>query len=217
MLQNNNSNIDVLLIESQYFGTINYNNTLFQYSNIKIEQYETFQKMSFRNRCRVADSNGILDLTVPVENGRNSRGLIKDIRISYREDWSTRHWRTLTSCYQRAPFFEYYGEEVFGLLSSRPIFLLDLNMSILDWLQKVVKMEGEITKTAEFQKTADQGVTDARNKELPKNYLKSPFPIRYTQVFEDIIGFQPNLSILDLLFCTGPAVKEFFRDNKLTF
>jgi hypothetical protein len=213
-------NLDInssLIIESQYFGTINYINTLFQFSNIKIEQYETFQKMSFRNRCRVADSNGVLDLTVPVENGRNARGLMKDIRISYREDWTTRHWRTLTSCYQRAPFFEYYGEAVFALLSARPIFLLDLNMSILDWLQKVIKLEGKISKTTEFQKMADMGVKDARNKELPKNYLERPFPIRYTQVFEDRIGFQSNLCILDLLFCAGPAAKDYFRDNKLTF
>ncbi|MBA2748463.1 MAG: WbqC family protein, partial [Tatlockia sp.] len=27
---------------------------------------------------------------------------------------------------------------------------------------------------------------------------------RYSQVFEDRLGFQPNLSILDLLFCEGP-------------
>lgn len=217
MKHDNNTINTTLLIESQYFGTVNYNNTLFQYSNIKIEQYESFQKMSFRNRCRVADSNGVLDLTVPVEKGRNSRALIKDIRISYREDWPTRHWRTLTSCYQRAPFFEYYGEAVFDLLTARPIFLLDLNMSILEWLQKVIKREGSVTKTAAFQKTADRGVVDARNRELPKNYLEKPFPIRYTQVFEDRIGFQPNLCILDLLFCTGPAAKEFVRDNKLTF
>lgn len=217
MKHDNDTINTTLLIESQYFGTINYNNTLFQYSNIKIEQYESFQKMSFRNRCRVADSNSVLDLTVPVEKGRNSRELIKDIRISYQEDWPTRHWRTLVSCYQRAPFFEYYGEAVSGLLSERPVFLLDLNMSILHWIQKVFRMEGELSATTTFQKVADPGVTDARNKEVPKNYLEKPFPIRYTQVFEDRIGFQPNLCILDLLFCTGPAAKEFLRDNKLTF
>lgn len=210
-------NNSIILIESQYFGTVNCINTLFHFSNIKIEQYETFQKMSFRNRCRVADSNGVLDLTVPVENGRNSRGLIKDIRISYREDWSTRHWRTLVSCYQRAPFFEYYSEGVLGLLSAKPVFLLDLNMSILHWLQKMIRIEGDLSLTTGFQKTADTGVTDARNRELPKNYRDKPFPIRYTQVFEDRIGFQPNLCILDLLFCTGPAAKEFLRDSKLTF
>ncbi len=206
-----------LLIESQYFGTINYHNTLFQFSNIKIEQYENFQKMSFRNRCMVADSNGVLDLTVPVEKGRGTHMPVKDIRISYREDWPTRHWRTLASCYQRAPFFEYYADAVSGLLASKPVFLLDLNMSILYWLQKITRIEGAITLSTGYEQTPGDGVSDARNRELPKNYLHKPFPIRYTQVFEDRIGFQPNLSILDLLFCTGPDVKEYYKDNILTF
>ncbi|MFL5744953.1 MAG: WbqC family protein, partial [Niastella sp.] len=30
-----------------------------------------------------------------------------------------------------------------------------------------------------------------------------PNPVRYHQVFEERIGFIPNLSILDLLFCEG--------------
>ena len=32
--------------------------------------------------------------------------------------------------------------------------------------------------------------------------------IRYRQVFEDRVGFIPGLSILDLLFCVGPAANE---------
>ncbi len=47
---------------------------------------------------------------------------------------------------------------------------------------------------------------DMRNKILPKNFQKDRenWKPRYPQVFEDRVGFQPNLSILDLLFCEGP-------------
>jgi hypothetical protein len=44
---------------------------------------------------------------------------------------------------------------------------------------------------------------DARNKWKPTNFQEDA-SVKYFQVFEDRIGFQPNLSILDLLFCEGP-------------
>ena len=62
-----------LLIENQYLGSVNYYKMLFNYSYIEIEQYEYFQKMSFRNRCIIPGSNGLLQLSVPVEKGRNQR------------------------------------------------------------------------------------------------------------------------------------------------
>ncbi|MBI3883573.1 MAG: WbqC family protein, partial [Sphingobacteriales bacterium] len=35
--------------------------------------------------------------------------------------------------------------------------------------------------------------------------------IRYTQVFEERLGFHPNLSILDLLFCCGRRAGELLK------
>jgi hypothetical protein len=43
---------------------------------------------------------------------------------------------------------------------------------------------------------------DFRNQVLPKNY-KEFNTVKYHQVFEERVGFLPNLSILDLLFCEG--------------
>ena len=36
--------------------------------------------------------------------------------------------------------------------------------------------------------------------------------LKYSQVFEDKIGFKPNLSILDLLFNAGPQTKSLLQD-----
>jgi hypothetical protein len=49
------------------------------------------------------------------------------------------------------------------------------------------------------------GKMDWRDRVLPANYQREeigPFPV-YSQVFEERNGFQPNLSILDALFCCG--------------
>ncbi len=209
--------INSLLIESQYFGTITYFNTLFQYTNIKIEQYENYQKMSFRNRCVVMGSNGTVNLSVPLDKGRNQKQLMKDVKISYAGNWQVQHFRTLESCYSRSPFFEFYRDGIWDLLQKQPIFLLDQNMAILEWLQKVLKLTASISLTESYLKEPTNEVVDSRNSILPKNASNLLSPIQYTQVFEDRLGFQPNLSILDMLFCCGPNANTLLKDNKLTF
>lgn len=206
-----NKKTSPLIIDSQYFGTINYYKILNNFSNIEIEQYESYQKMSFRNRCMVAGSNGVVGLSVPLEKGRGQRELMKDVRISYSDKWQVQHWRTIESCYSRAPFFEFYRDGVGQLLRQKETYLLDLNMATLNWLKKVLKIPGDISLTRQYLKTYPEGVADRRSTILPKNYQQAETCPRYTQVFEDRIGFQPNLSILDLLFCCGPETSSLLQ------
>lgn len=159
----------------------------------------------------VAGSNGVVGLSVPLEKGRGQRELMKDVKISYTDNWQVQHWRTIESCYSRAPFFEFYRDGVWQLLQQQETYLLDLNMATLTWLKKVLKMPGAVSRTASYQKTYPEGVTDKRNNLLPKNYQQAAGCPRYTQVFEDRIGFQPNLSILDLLFCCGPETSHLLQ------
>ena len=205
-----------LIIEYQYFGTISAINTLFQLSNIEFEVCETFQKMSFRNRMVVAGSNGLVHLSVPLEKGRDQKQLIKDIRISYSLPWQQQHWRTIESCYNRSPFYEYYRDWLETFFTRKPVFLLDLNREILEWLVKVLKPSGRVSETQDFILEYPAGVTDLRSRWLPKNFQDEGSAIRYLQVFEDRIGFQPNLSILDLLFCTGPQAHSLLTGNDLS-
>lgn len=207
-----------LLIENQYFPCVNWINTSFQFSNILIEQYESWQKMSFRNRCVVAGSNGPVNLSVPLENGRGQRELVKDVRVSRQVDWQKQHWRTIESCYNRSPFFEFYRDSVFDLLQKRQVFLFDMNLSILEWLFKVLGNTAPVSLTETYKKEYDDQVADLRDHFTPKSSGgQPPSGVRYTQVFEERTGFLPNLSILDLLFCSGPNAKTLLKDSKIVF
>src|SRR5471030_1767343 len=99
-----------IIIENQYFMNIDCIYQLFKFSNVEIEQYECYQKMSFRNRCMMAGANGLIQLSVPLENGRGQKCPVRDVRINYAENWQKQHWRTLFSCYGNAPFFEFYRD-----------------------------------------------------------------------------------------------------------
>lgn len=202
-----------LLIENQYLGTVSYYKTLFKYSYIEIEQYEYFQKMSFRNRCIIPGSNGLLHLSVPLQNGRNQTSLFKEVKITYSENWVAHHCRSLETCYNRAPFFEFYKEDLFSMLKKKPIFLFDLNWELMQWVLNKLKASPQIHFTTQYQITPSEDTFDARNSILPKNYQSTWDPIKYTQVFEDRIGFMPNMSILDLLFCIGPSSLTYLKSN----
>lgn len=169
--------------------------------------------MSFRNRCMVAGSNGVVHLSVPLEKGRGQKELMKDVRISHSANWQLQHWRTIESCYSRSPFFEFYRDAVWGLLEKKETFLLDMNMRILEWIKSTLKFPGKLVLTDEYHKSYPPDAIDLRNTMLPKNYQLSGTGMRYTQVFEDRIGFVPNLCILDLLFCCGPNAKTILKDG----
>lgn len=197
----------IIIVEGQYFSCINYIKALNKTKHAKIELYESFQKMSFRNRCILASDKGLINLTVPLKNGREQKCLITEVEIDNSELWARRHWRTICSCYRKAPFFDFYAGDVERLIFAEKKYLFDLNMSILLWVKHVLKLKTEISFTDKFVSIyIDQDVLDVRKKWLPKNFQKGDdaAEIRYEQVFREKTGFQPNLSILDLIFCEGP-------------
>ena len=54
------------LLQTTYFGPIQWYQKLHRYDHCLIEQYDSFQKQTYRNRCVIATANGVQALTVPV-------------------------------------------------------------------------------------------------------------------------------------------------------
>ncbi len=200
-----------LLIESQYFPSIYFYKTLIKANKLKIERYEHYQKVSFRNRCYIAGPNGTILLSVPLSKGKNQRTIMKDVRISNLENWQALHWKTLTSAYRRSPWFEYFESDLEALYEKKFDFLLDWNMACLEWANGVLGISPEISFTDRFEKTYDpaSGILDRRD-HLQPGQLPEGAPV-YAQVFGERTGFVPNLSILDLLFCEGKRAVELLK------
>jgi len=201
-----------IIIENQYFPVVNWIKYSFQKKYIVLSSCEAWKKMSFRNRTVICGANGLVNLSVPIRQGRNQRTPFKEIEISYHENWQLNHWRGIVSCYGKAPFFDYYRFELEKLFNERHICLFDFNLAILEWLKKVLNFPAEII-IAGSEKINDykQFVEDISNKWLPKNFQQDGEIVRYAQVFEDRIGFQPNVSVLDMLFNLGPMSGDLFQ------
>jgi len=203
-----------LITVNQYIGNINWYKTLFKFSHIKIDQYETYQKMSFRNRMVIVGSNGLINLTVPLENGRGQKGLIKDVKIDITSNWANQHMRSILACYGKSPFFEYYRDSLFAIYLKPFVYLQDLNISLITWVNRQLKYPGNISFTEQYHIDYPDGYVDLRNQIKPSQFQLVENQIKYVQVFEDRIGFQNNLCILDLLFCSGPNAKSILTNSK---
>jgi len=168
--------------------------------------------MSFRNRCRIAGAEGVIDLSIPLVRGRDQKALMKDVRISAAQPWQSQHWKTIVSCYSRSPWFEFYRDELDGLYRKQWDFLLDWNLACFEWTVRILGISIPVSLTGSYEKgyPADR-VTDWRGKILPKHGAEGAPP--YRQVFGERIGFIPNLSVLDLLFCEGKQAIRYLRSS----
>jgi hypothetical protein len=204
-----------LRIESQYFGSVQYIKQIATANSAVIDIHEPFKKMSYRNRTTIVSAQGPLLLTVPLQNGRDQKLPIHEVKISYTENWPSKHIKALSSCYKRSPFFEYYEDELSRLLITEYPYLLDLNMQIVEWLSKVLKTEFNISKTTEATSYLDPSFIDVRDTSNTPNLSQNIANQVYPQVFSDKIEFIPNASILDLLFCMGPSANIYLKDKHL--
>jgi hypothetical protein len=171
--------------------------------------------MSFRNRCQLAGSEGIIGLSIPLTKGRDQKGIIKDVRIADSLPWQAQHWKTIVSCYNRSPRFDFYRDGLESLYRRPADFLLDWNHRCLEWSLKVLGMACKIGVTKQFKPVyGPDEALDLRGEWLPKNRqswgVDTP---PYRQVFEERTGFIPGLSILDLLFCEGKNAIRYIRSS----
>ncbi len=203
----------MLIIDNQYFPTINYYYTLLNNSNINIVEYENFKKSTFRNRCIIAGSNGPITLSVPLKSGRNQKTLFRSVEISYTEDWQTRHWRSLLACYSRSPFFEYYQLSLHGLFCLKENYLFDYNLHVQEKLASILKIDLPACCTVRPQ--PGDVFTDLRDLYTPQNFMEAKIPATYLQVFGEKTGFIPNLSILDLICNLGPEAVNYLKSENL--
>lgn len=204
----------MILLSSAYFPNLEYCAQLLEHNEVIIEQHEHFIKQTYRNRAVILAANGSVPLIVPVVKGRGPKTAMKDLRISYDEDWQRNHWRTIFSAYNSSPFLEFYADDLQQFFSKKYDFLLDLNMEILDKICELLEISPKFSFTEEFEQIPE-GCVNYRENISPKNAGNSNFMnIEYTQVFSDKLGFSPNLSILDLLFNTGPQSWSLLDDGR---
>jgi hypothetical protein len=167
---------------------------------------EHFQKMTGRNRYDISGANNSIKLSIPLVNGRNQHIPMKDVLIFNDADWQTQHWRTLVSVYKRTPYFDHYENSLEQLFDTPFTHLIDFNRAAIHWVKAQLKINFKEEERDVYVKEYMDGEADLRT--FKNGNIACP---KYYQVFEDRIGFLPDLCILDLLFSEGPRAVDLLR------
>lgn len=180
---------------------------------ILIDTHEHFTKQTYRNRCQILSPNGLQNLSVPRIHSKQHQA-IKDVSISYHENWQKIHWKSLEAAYRRSPYFEYYEDHFAPFYHEKKYkFLYDLNEALLNTILELISLTVSFSKTTHYISNNDEAVQDYRNTMHPKRKNNSLTFSEYLQVFGHRNGFHANLSIIDLLFNEGPNSLSYLKNN----
>ena len=174
------------------------------------EQHENFPKQTYRNRTNIYGANGKLSLIIPLSH--NGKRVVKDLEISYAEDWQKLHWKSIKTAYQSTPYFEFYEDHFAPLYEKKEKFLIDFNLRSLESVMKVLKAKKAHSLNSEYQKNPEE--TDFRNLFSAKKESEYEMP-EYYQNFSDKYGFIKDLSIIDLIFSKGPESRSYLKNFQL--
>jgi len=207
----------MMILSTAYLGNIQYYTKLLRTGQpVVIDLGEHYRKQSFRNRCEILGANGVIPLTVPVYKTSGEKSPVHQVRIDHTKAWKHQHWNSIHSGYKNSPFFDYYAE-LFEPIYHRDYDLLwELNRDLTEAVLEALEVKGEFDYS---QRYIDAGPEDRdwRNAMSEKPRLHSPdpdfSPVPYYQVFSEHMEFAPNLSILDLLFCEGPATTDILQQS----
>lgn len=191
----------MIKLDIQYFGSIHYVQNLMKHKNILFDHNAFFTKMSFKNRMVIMTSQGPLLLTIPIIGGRDQKTPLQDIFIAYHQPWREQHFKSIKTNYKKSPYFEFYEQSLHAMYLNKPEKLVDFLILCFQWMQSQLKVSWEIMNANEQTYLSNE--QKYMDPWLPNNYNQlKDFP-EYHQVFSDKVAFEPNLSILDMLFNVG--------------
>ena len=177
-------------------------------NTVSFEQFDSYQKQTYRNRTYIYCANGRLSLNIPVQYSQKNRQFYQDVRIAHDGKWQLNHWKSLQSAYKTSPFFEFYEDALEPVFHKNCQYLMDYNFECLQALSLCLQWDFDFDRTKVFEKETSKVdlrfLINARKEELAD--LET-----YNQVFSPKHGFINNLSILDLLCNEGPNTLNYLQ------
>jgi WbqC-like protein family len=188
-----------------------------------------YDKHGWRNRNRIKTHQGTQWLTIPVySSGVLEDGVpINQVQIDWGQPWSRKHWQTLRQSYGKAPFFEEYAGMLEACYQKHTDLLVDFTMDLTIELSRRLGIQH--TRFVRSSSYSVEGVKTERLLDLLRqvgatHYITGPSARDYLEADKfSAVGIQlsyieygypeynqlyppydPQVSILDLMFMTGP-------------
>lgn len=193
-----------------------------------------FVRKQWHNRNKIRTSQGSHWLSVPAKSNVSKN--LNDVEIDHSTTWSLNHKKTIQFSYKKSPFFQNYWDFFDELYDEKFEKLIDLNLKIILYLMKVLKIDTKVILSSELnikETKSDRNLAICKKLDadvylsgtLGVNYLNIDdfsennikveiqnfqHPI-YKQIYEPFI---PNMASIDLLFNEGENAAKILREAK---
>jgi hypothetical protein len=223
----------VFVHQPEYIPWLGFFDKLAKCDTFVIYDDAQFQHGGFHNRNRIRTVNGWCWLTVPIVHGYPQT--IKDVRISG-ANWQRKQKALITHSYERTPYFKDYFPIIERVIDAENEWLLDLDLKLIEELAGVLGIKVNMVRSSQFpylgeekneklvsmckflgadtylagsggKAYVDESLFAAANIKVKwHRYVHPTYPQSY-------LGFEPNLSIIDLLFNSGPEAKKIMIEG----
>ena len=211
-----------------YFDQINRADVFIFYEDVQ------YDKHGWRNRNQIKTGQGRQWLTIPVHSQAviEKSIPINQVKIDWSKPWNEAHWKTLTYAYGRAPFFKDLAALLEPFYLRQDAFLADFTIDLTVTLARQLGIQH-----TRFMRSSELKVTGLKTDRLVQillqvgasHYISGPsakdyienekfaaagitleyMDYNYPEYPQLHPPFDPNLSILDLLFMTGPDAMHY--------
>jgi len=226
----------IAIHQPQYIPWIGYFHKLDQSDVFVLLDNVQYKKNEWQNRNRIKTSHGWQWLTVPM-NHRFPQ-MISEVRINNRVRWRQKHLHAVQTNYGKATFFKDYFPVLQEIWSQKWELLSPLNIHIIKRMAELLGIDTKLYVASDLGKDfafepnrrlieicnhfgaevylSGQGGKGYLDMEL---FGKEGIEVLIQEInhpnYQQLYGeFQPNLSIIDLLFNCGSEAINLIRGKK---
>lgn len=194
-----------------------------------------YTRRDWRNRNRIKTPQGLLWLTIPVKVKGRYLQLINETEVTDGK-WAAKHWKTICLNYSGTKYFEEYKplfREAYHAAAEMKM-LTEINLYFLKLINNILGINTRLTRSEDYNATGkgSDRILSLCLKAGASEHLTGPSAMSYIDksAFErsgieirvaDYSGYpeypQPwppfshNVSIIDLIFCTGRDAVRFMK------
>lgn len=225
----------VAILQSNYIPWKGYFDLIRSVDVLVIYDEVQYTKNDWRNRNIIKTPNGPMWLTIPVRQ-ESLEQTIHETR-SAKNNWNVKHWNAIKANYTKAPYFKQFEERFKELyLGINTDLLSEINLKFIVAIHEILGIQTEIIDSLSLNLSGNKNerLVDAVLKLNGTHYVSGPAAKDYLDLgkFNDNNievswvnyegyksypqlhdPFEHRVSILDLLFNTGPLSMDYITER----
>ena len=229
----------VVILQPSYIPWRGYFEQIFKADLFVFYDDVQYDKHGWRNRNRIKNHQGGQWLTIPV----HSKGVVVEntpihqVEIDWQQPWAARHWRAIQQTYRKAPYFNEYAPWLEETFQRQPALLADFTIPFtIELARRLGIQHTRFLRSSQLvasgQKTdrliailSSLGATHYISGPSASSYIEPEkfeaagitleyIEYNYPQYPQLYPPFDPFVTVLDLLFMTGPRAPEYIFNCK---